>query len=354
MELQQFNSIYKLSDNREWLSRFIQGKETVPICIEMDITNKCNYSCTSCSWKLLNKEMCIEKDYSQAKFEISELVKNGIKAMILTGGGEPLLHTHASKIIKYAYDIGLRVGLLTNGTLLNQKNIPIIAKCCDWIRIHLDAIHESYFTKIHNSSYSLFKTLRGSVSSLCQFDTINVGIGSTINEDNFSEIEHLIGFAHDCGCDYFQAKHDYNQIGISSYQCWWLNVVVPFLRKMEDRYTTNNFKIHFTISDYTKRHNVKGCHIHSLCTAITSSSEYVFCKLLRDRIDFSAGNLKNSSLKDILVYNASEERNNLVTPRNCGKLCSYRVLNEYLEGIKNGNIKFQEGELSDPIHSCFF
>ena len=40
----------------------------------------------------------------------------------ISGGGEPMLHPNAVELLTYAKQVGCKVGLITNGSCLNEKN----------------------------------------------------------------------------------------------------------------------------------------------------------------------------------------------------------------------------------------
>ena len=71
-----------------------------PVCIQLDITNICNHNCINCcsrtqlNYNTTNNEWDLKDLSSLAK----DLKKIGIKAIVFTGGGEPLCHKHCKNI----------------------------------------------------------------------------------------------------------------------------------------------------------------------------------------------------------------------------------------------------------------
>ena len=109
MELPQFDSLIKIAGHREWLSAYLSGKTVAPICIEMDLTNECNYECPNCAWAAYigrnRSQICRE----QALKQVRQCIEADIKAIIFSGGGEPLLNPIALDIIAFARSSGLQV-----------------------------------------------------------------------------------------------------------------------------------------------------------------------------------------------------------------------------------------------------
>jgi MoaA/NifB/PqqE/SkfB family radical SAM enzyme len=112
---------------------------------------------TACIWVSdtcnLNCKYCYAKPFSGQLMEstrllelINELIEHQVFDITLAGG-EPLLHPEIFNIIEKSVNAGIRVGLLTNGVLLNKKNIHTleeISKKGNFIvQISIDSIDES-------------------------------------------------------------------------------------------------------------------------------------------------------------------------------------------------------------------
>ena len=96
----------------------VKNGKIKPLHIQLMPTNACNLNCTFCS--------CSDRD-KKKKLTFNQILKildffssKGTKAVTITGGGEPLLHKKLNEIIDYCSKLGLKVGLVTNGILLNK------------------------------------------------------------------------------------------------------------------------------------------------------------------------------------------------------------------------------------------
>lgn len=107
--------------------------------IMIAITNTCNLKCVHCGFSAgpENKE---QLSYD----EIVDLIKanKDIDSITITGG-EPLIHPDFLKIANYLGDNfpGEKV-LMTNATMINERNIEIVIKNFDSISISIDAATE--------------------------------------------------------------------------------------------------------------------------------------------------------------------------------------------------------------------
>ena len=93
--------------------------------INFHLTNSCNYNCTYCFGKfpdkkeLTFKEACDVIDIGARYFS-----QRGINdGRINLAGGEPLLYSHLEELIDYINAYGIKVSVITNGSLLTEDII---------------------------------------------------------------------------------------------------------------------------------------------------------------------------------------------------------------------------------------
>lgn len=122
----------KILLDRELISNAEKHNRLLPIHIQFLPTNKCNLNCTFCSCSARDKDL--EIDFDLAKKVIDHCKKAGTKAVTITGGGEPLLYNHFNELIDYFDELGIKIGLVTNGISLHNANINSLNKIT-WCRI---------------------------------------------------------------------------------------------------------------------------------------------------------------------------------------------------------------------------
>jgi len=111
----------------------------LPIHVQLIPTNVCNLNCSFCSCKGRDKKQVLE--FSEIVKLVDSLVYLKCKAVTITGGGEPLTHPNIKAILELFYRHGIKVGLVTNGILLDS--IP--GKYITWCRISCS--DERYFIR---------------------------------------------------------------------------------------------------------------------------------------------------------------------------------------------------------------
>ena len=110
------------------LVKYYAMKKRTPISVTMQVSDKCNYSCSYCNvWKMHRKEMTTEQMFKI----IDELKEIGTQRIGFTGG-EPLLRKDIRQLIDHAHKLGIVTTLVTNGSLVEKrihelKNLDILA-----------------------------------------------------------------------------------------------------------------------------------------------------------------------------------------------------------------------------------
>ncbi len=121
--------------------------DTEPICIYLEVTNRCNLLCTTCPRTFEQLEP--EADLSWELFtKIVDGVQN-LKRVVLHGVGEPMLVKNLPQMVRYLKDRGVYVLFNTNGTLLTEKNgLALIEAGLDEMRVSLDAADATVFKMV--------------------------------------------------------------------------------------------------------------------------------------------------------------------------------------------------------------
>jgi len=130
------------------------GVDIVPLKI-------CTLNCLYCECGKTTTCTTERKDYIKIENIIDELndyLRNppSIDVITVTGSGEPTLNSGIGKIINHIKsNYKYKTVLLTNGTLLFDKNVRDEIKLFDIVKISLDAISDEVFRKINLPSKNL-------------------------------------------------------------------------------------------------------------------------------------------------------------------------------------------------------
>jgi len=112
-----------------------------PLCVQMQISSTCSTHCRMCDHWNSPKENELGPDAWFALFE--ELAELGVHSVVFSGG-EPLMRKDIAGLLKSAHREGLRIGMLTNGTMdendpvVRSRIIDTIRECVEWVAISVD------------------------------------------------------------------------------------------------------------------------------------------------------------------------------------------------------------------------
>ena len=144
----------KILLNPEIIIGALERKNIPSIHLQLNPTNKCNFSCPicSCSEREKYKELTLE----DVQTIIHTMIKYGLRAVTITGGGEPLMHPHISEIIEMFHTEKVKIGIVTNGTLLERivEQLDVITwiriSATDYLKEQLKGINTSLGVYLHN------------------------------------------------------------------------------------------------------------------------------------------------------------------------------------------------------------
>jgi radical SAM protein with 4Fe4S-binding SPASM domain len=180
---------------------FKKGFYTYPVLSEFAITHRCNLRCKFCYLeKYDTKEMSTKK----AKKIILKLKTEAKVPFISFTGGEPVLRDDLEELMEYSVSIGLKVNLISNGTLLTEEKVKSLKKA--GLRSAQISL-ESPEREIHNfltNSKSFDKTVKGIQNLIAQ--NIYVHTNTTINRYNFKSMFDYPEFAKSIGLEKFSAN----------------------------------------------------------------------------------------------------------------------------------------------------
>ena len=123
--------------------------QDVPVSINLDLTTACNYACDHCvDFEILNTG--IRYEHEKLLSGLENLAARGLKSVIVIGGGEPTTYPKFEEAMVRMKDLGLKLGLVTNGTgMAKVRDIAHRLDAKDWVRLSLDSGTDDTFQRMH-------------------------------------------------------------------------------------------------------------------------------------------------------------------------------------------------------------
>jgi radical SAM protein with 4Fe4S-binding SPASM domain len=266
----------------------------------------------------------------------------GTKAIYLAGEGEPTLHPDLPKIIEYAYKVGFRIGMATNGALYNYKLCRDTLPYLSWIRYSIDAGNSRTYKKIHGVDH--FDLVVNNIAHSVDYKNglgleVNISAQIVVVQDNIDELEDAIRLFRSTGMDSVQIKPAHTHpkssssptlYGLSYSKLWDL--------KKYDR--KGKFEVVVRVRSMerlTEPRVYDRCHGMDFYSLISAEGDVVPCNVFYGDKDFTFGNLYEKSFSEIWKSNKRKEIIDKIEETKfcrCGMYrCRFDVMNRYLHRI---------------------
>jgi len=286
-----------------------------PIVVDLDPTTFCDLSCPEC----ISKNVINQTQFSTERLVAfsNELASSEVKAVILIGGGEPLMHKGIGKTIDILSDAGIKIGLVTNGTLIHRY-IDQLSTKLSWIRVSLDAATEETYDVFRPSGrkQSVFPTIISNMRNLASVRSGNLGYSfllmyrmddfGRIAVTNYHEVLAAGRLAKDIGCDYLEVKAMFDEhhyvIGTPDELLTLLHDQLEELKELEDA----NFTVLSSSTcgaiiekkDRVQEKKYTRCNIGELRTTVTPSGVYL-CPYHRGNAAARIGDIKVQDFSEL-------------------------------------------------------
>lgn len=322
-----------------------KGKMIIPTEIQVDPEAFCNDNCSFCSYRKedgYNNEMLrmIGGEPSNDNKAIGrpgiesripddvlldipyQMVDAGIPAIEITGGGEPTLHPKFTEFYRACGECGLDIGLVTNGSRLNDEIINMVKQYGMWIRISMDSSNPETHRKIHRTPNYDFEKRLNNIKKLVQDkpDTLTVGISFIITPENFDDIESAARLFEAIDVDHIRFSWMFDKqgtAGLTAEQIEHIGNLIPRLQKELDRDDFKIFNEKNRIQLYTAKNEFKTCNFQRFVVAIGADSGLYPCCIMKYNKDFEYGNLKKNTLAEICTSMNTKQFMENLNPARC-------------------------------------
>lgn len=346
---------HKLMFHPERLNQWLRGKDSwekakkiYPIYVEISVSGVCNHRCRFCAFDYLGYNQGFA-DFKNLKKAIKEMAKSGVKSILYSGEGEPLLYSKIKEIIKYTTSQGIDVALATNGVFLTEDVSKDILPFLKWLRVSLDAGTSKTHLKIHRPKKQDFDIIMDNLKQAAKIRKKNklectLGGQLILLPDNYKEVKILANKLKKIGFDYLSIK-PYSQHpdslnreyeGISYEKYFYLK---KELEKCNDKKFQVIFRAH-TMEKLNEKKPYKKCWAVPFFWAhlATNGDVYSCGNFVGDK-RFKLGNYNKKSFKEIWKGEKRKKhwkfmKENFKTTH-CRENCRMDKINRYLEKLIN-------------------
>lgn len=169
-----------------------------------NLIRRCNLRCKHCYSISGDVDFAGELTTSEL-FRVMDDLKTFRVPVLILSGGEPLLRPDIFDISRRAKDMGFFVGLSSNGTLIDERNIDTIAAIgYDYVGISLDGIGATH-DAFRGADGAFEKSMRA--VRLCRDHGLKVGVRFTLTMDNAHQLPSLLSLIENDGVGKFYLSH---------------------------------------------------------------------------------------------------------------------------------------------------
>lgn len=193
----------KILRHPDVLARIRRGEPVWPLHVELDLSNACNLRCRHCSFAYTHDGAILRPEL--AARILAELAAGGTRAVTFSGGGEPTCNPDFAEVVRSAADLGLSLGLYTNG--VNVDPVLDVLDCFAWVYVSLDAVDAAdyearkgagAFARVCEHARRLALTRRPGRTA--------IGVGYLLDGSNWLKADAAVALSRRIGADYCQLR----------------------------------------------------------------------------------------------------------------------------------------------------
>ncbi|MCA9609208.1 MAG: radical SAM protein [Myxococcales bacterium] len=145
--------------------------------MDIALSEYCNLTCQMCR----RPSEALFMDPEVCKRAIDEAAQVGV-GVVSFSGGEPFVHPQFLELLEHAFSAGIKVQLVSNGTLIKKKHLPLLEKL-DCLTISIDGTEKAHdFIRQRPGTYRRsLETLR----MLTEQSSVQWGTNTVMQRDNY-------------------------------------------------------------------------------------------------------------------------------------------------------------------------
>ncbi|MFF2078271.1 radical SAM protein [Kitasatospora sp. NPDC058162] len=322
---------------------------TSPLVVDLDPTTVCDLACPEC----ISSQVLHHGQIGQDRVVrlAHELADSKVLAVILIGGGEPLLHRSVGRVIEVLHEAGIKLGLVTNGTQIH-RHLDRLADMLSWVRVSIDAGTADTYAAFRPSrgKHSAFPQVIENMRALAARKTGRLGYSfllmqrfdqdGRVTDSNYAEVYRAGVLAKEIGCDYFEVKamldEDHYTVNQSPEAIAAVEEQIARLRDLEDDgfhvLHSSNWQAVRRRSDTVQEKDYHRCAIAELRTTVTPTGVYV-CPYHRGNPKGRIGDIGQSTFAEMW---AAADTGVIDPSRDCRFVCARHASNQEIATLATG------------------
>jgi len=342
------------------LKDMLEGILSAPIHIRLKPTNKCNHKCYYCCYRnenlYLSELFNVNKEIPWRKMKeiVDDLKQMGVRAVTLSGGGEPLCYSYIAETIDSLLNAGIKVAILTNGSLLKGEVAKVLGRGATWIRISMDAADSKMYARIRDISLKEFNIVCDNIYNFAKMKnkSSQLGINFIVTKENYKDVYRFLKLTKELGVDHVKVsesivstKREENK----KYHSPFSNSVKKQIAKGLSNLADGNFTIIDKFDDFAGNNNYykkkySWCPFIQCLTVIGADMNVYTCYDKAYTRKGNLGSIKDKSFQELWFSNKTKEKLLHLNPsKDCNHHCTQYIKNimllEYLD-VDRSHLEF--------------
>ena len=334
---------HKLIYHPEAVARWMRKENIYPIEIEISPSGACNHRCIFCAVDYIGyRPNFLDRDTILR--DISKMKKKGLKSVICSGEGEPLLNRDMPDIANRINACGVDVAMSTNGVLLTKEKAEDCLGAFTWIRFSVASMEDESYNRIQRGKQGDLGRVKENLEEAVKIKRdkrlkTTLGVQCLLLPDNMAQLPSMARQLREIGVDYLTIK-PYSQ-HLHSENSFWIDYDAMLELEQEvTGYATDEFAVYFRANAMKKMHDEK-CYKKCLglpfMTHIDAEGNVWPCVAHIGAEEFSYGNIYKQTFEEIWEGERRQEvikkLYGLDINQECREACRLDEINKYLDEL---------------------
>lgn len=311
------------------------GAPAGPVHVQLILSDLCNQACNFCAYRdpdySSSQLFHVEQNYNPNRklpFEkvieiLDDCAEMGVKAVQLTGGGEPTVHPRFGEVVRAIVERGMAWALVTNG-VIGKWDCSNAA----WVRVSLDAASPETYAKIRNVPRWHFDRACQTIAKL------RCGVGFVVTPENWREIYLAARLARDLGASNIRIGAQFSAKGEDLFD-GFRNVALALAKDAVEKLSTPSFEVINKFSEKLNdleqgRPDYHRCGYQQFTTYIGGDQNLYRCCVQAYNEQGKIGNLASMRFRD--AWEAAARRFKDFDATNCVR-CQFNEINRRINEV---------------------
>lgn len=335
-----------------------RGQQPVPKHVQLIVSDLCNQDCRSCPYRMegyssnqhfgaLDKNGAFTNNPTRfiPLEKVAEILDDcatmGVRAIQLTGGGEPTVHPQFDEIVRLVLERNLDLALVTNGVKLSAQAINDLMQAT-WLRVSIDAGNPGTYTAYRRCPESHWFKMLDNVARLVEAkrrtgSAVTIGVGFVVTRENYTEIVDAVLLARTLGVDNVRVSAAFTVDGAEYHR--EIHEAAKLQTAQAVAHSTETFRVYDMLGDRVSdleegTPDYSFCGIQHFTTYIGGDQNVYRCCVTSYNDQGLLGSLKHQRLRDLWLSDDKRQRMQTFDARTCER-CMFnnrnRAINAALE-----------------------